>query len=199
MSDTPDSRAGRGTSLTLLERLRANEPEAWQALVRLYSPLVWHWCARVGVRGADADDVAQEVFQAAATGLAGFRRDRPGDSFRAWLRGVTRFKVLQFLRQSRRHPPAPGGSDMLQQLQELPDPASAEEDEAETGLVYRRAVELIQAEFEASTWEAFRRSVIENRPTDEVAAALGVTQSAVRKARSRVLRRLKEQLGDLLA
>jgi RNA polymerase sigma-70 factor (ECF subfamily) len=80
----------------------------------------------------------------------------------------------------------------------VPDPTSADEEEAEAGLVYRRAVELIRSEFEPRTWDAFWRSVIDGRPTDEVAAALGVSAAAVRKARSRVLHRLREHLGDLI-
>ena len=51
-ADTP--RPGRrppGTSLTLLQRLLDNEPEAWRTMVQLYTPLLCHWCARGGVRG----------------------------------------------------------------------------------------------------------------------------------------------------
>src|SRR3954452_7638440 len=78
------------TSLTLLGRLRADEPDAWRRLTFLYGPMVRAWAARRGVVGADADDVEQEVFRAVAGGMAGFHRDRPGDSFRGWLFGVTR-------------------------------------------------------------------------------------------------------------
>src|SRR5262249_60389809 len=99
-----------GTSLTLLERLRDNEPEAWRTVVQLYTPLLCHWCARQGVRGADADDVIQEVLQAAAAGLAGFRREHATDSFRAWLRGITRNMVLAHYRRGNRQPRASGGT-----------------------------------------------------------------------------------------
>ena len=59
--------------------------------------------------------------------------------------------------------------------------------------------ELIRAEFEERTWEAFRGVVLEGRPPDEIAANLGITAAAVRKSKSRVLHRLKEQLGDLIS
>jgi len=36
------------------------------------------------------EDVAQEVFRVAAASIEKFRRERPGDSFRGWLRGITR-------------------------------------------------------------------------------------------------------------
>jgi RNA polymerase sigma-70 factor (ECF subfamily) len=103
--DTPrPTRKLPGTSLTLLQRLRENEPEAWSTVVRLSTPLLRHWCARQGVRGADAEDVIQEVLQAASASLAKFRRDRPTDSFRAWLRGITRNMLLEHFRRANRQP-----------------------------------------------------------------------------------------------
>jgi len=37
---------GNLTSLSLLDRVKADDQQAWQHLVGLYTPLVWHWCAR---------------------------------------------------------------------------------------------------------------------------------------------------------
>src|SRR5262245_38450479 len=124
-ADTPQAaQTPPGTSLTLLQRLRDNEPEAWRTMVQLYTPLVAHWCARGGVRGADAEDVVQEVFGAAASCLPKFRREREGDSFRAWLRGITRNILLAHFRRTDRQPRATGGSDAFVQLYELVDTAS---------------------------------------------------------------------------
>jgi RNA polymerase sigma-70 factor (ECF subfamily) len=199
---TPSPRDPRAeTSLTLLERLRANDGEAWRAMVRLYTPLVLHWCARGGVRGADADDVAQEVFSAAATHVARFRRDRPSDSFRAWLRGITRNMVLQHFRKSERHPRASGGSDALLRLQEVEVAADGPEDEdpaEELDGLRRRALELVRGEFEERTWQAFWKTVVEGRSPVDIAADMGVSPTAVRMAKSRILRRLKEEFGELI-
>ena len=96
------------TSLTLLGRLRADEPDAWTRTVRLYGPLVRYWARKGGATEADAEDVAQEVFREVAGKLAGFRRDRPGDTFRGWLRGVTRFVLLRHDRRPARQPLAAG-------------------------------------------------------------------------------------------
>src|SRR5687767_14591693 len=113
------------TSCTLLDRVRAADQGAWQRLLYLYGPLVRHWCRRRGLADADAEDVAQEVFQAVATGLGGFRRDRPTDTFRGWLRGVTRHKLLDFARARARHPAAAGGTDAHLRLEQLTDPAAS--------------------------------------------------------------------------
>jgi RNA polymerase sigma-70 factor (ECF subfamily) len=199
---SPEDRQ-RTTSLTLLERLRANDRDAWSVMVQLYTPLVCHWCARGGVRGADAEDVTQEVFHQAATHLAAFRRDRPGDSFRGWLRGITRHMVLQHFRRGARHPRASGGTDALNRLHEVEagDTADApdEEDSAEEleGL-RRRALELVRGAFEERTWQFFWQTVVDGRSPVDIAADAGVTPAAVRMAKSRVLNRLREEFGDLI-
>jgi RNA polymerase sigma-70 factor (ECF subfamily) len=204
-SDTPHggSEPRRETSLTLLHRLRANEPDAWRTLVALYTPLLRQWCARSGLRDADADDVLQEVFRAVAAHLDGFRRDRPGDSFRGWLRVVTRNMVLLHFRKSGRQPRADGGTDAFLQLQQLADPLPGPDDdedaEAEMDGVRRRALELVRAGFEDRTWEMFWRTFIDDRSPVDVAAEMGVTPAAVRKAKSRVLRRLKEEFAELIS
>src|SRR5689334_10429661 len=100
------ARTSPGTSVTLLQRLRDNEPAAWRVMVQLYTPLLYHWCARRGVHGADAEDVVQEVLRVVAAGLGRFRREREGDSFRGWLRGITRNMLLQHFRQAGRQPQA---------------------------------------------------------------------------------------------
>ena len=201
--DTPHGPSEpRGTSLTLLQRLRGNEPDAWRAMVHLYTPLVYHWCARAGVVAADADDVAQEVLRVAATRLDTFRRDRPGDSFRGWLRGITRNMALLHFRNRGRHPQASGGTDAFARLHELPaapaEPADEDDPPEQLDRLNRRAMELVRGEFEERTWQAFWQTVAEGRSPVDVAADLGVSPAAVRKAKSRVLHRLKEEFGDLI-
>src|SRR5919109_4760156 len=117
-----DMSAGQPTSVTLLQRLRAREADAWERMLHLYTPLVRAWCHHHGVGGADAYDVDQEVFQAVVTGLGQFQRDRPGDTFRGWLRGITRHKLLDFFRRQSAQPRAQGGTAAGRQMQEVPQP-----------------------------------------------------------------------------
>ena len=191
---------GQATPLSLLERARARDEAAWGRLVALYRPLVLYWCGRGGVAPADAEDVAQEVFAATARDLAGFRNDRPGDSFRGWLRAVTRNQLLQFFRRRRGRPQAEGGSDAWENLQEVADPlpGPGEDESVELGQLYLRALELVRGEFEERTWQAFWLTAVEDRAPGIVAQELHTTANNVRQARSRVLRRLREEVGELL-
>ena len=191
----------KSTSLTLLERVRAKDGPAWERLLNLYSPLVFHWCHRWGVHGDDADDVRQEVFQAVAVNLPTFRHDRPGDTFRGWLRGIARNKLLDHYRHREKQPEAPGGTDAYQQLQQVPDAETHEPDDseqAEVGRLYHRALELVRGEFEERSWQMFWRAAVDGHAPVDIATDMGVTAAAVRKAKSRVLHRLREEVGDLL-
>jgi RNA polymerase sigma-70 factor (ECF subfamily) len=190
--------AGSVTPLSLLERARGREAEAWRRLVGLYRPLVLYWCGRAGVHGADAEDVAQEVFAAAAAGLVDFRRDRPGDTFRGWLRGITRNRILLHFRRRNRQPAAEGGSDAWDRLREVPDPLAGDDAPEALDELYRRTLELVRGEFAAPTWQAFWLTVVEGRSPAALGAELHMTPAAIRQAKSRVLRRLKQEMGDLL-
>jgi len=58
-------------------------------------------------------------------------------------------------------------------------------------------LEQVRAEFKPKTWKIFERTVVDQLPTDIVAKEFNVSAATVRKIRSRVLRRLRLQLGDL--
>jgi RNA polymerase sigma-70 factor (ECF subfamily) len=179
----PESASGQRTSLSLLQRARGNDQAAWRRLVALYTPLVHYWCGRQGIRRDDRDDLVQEVFQRAAAGLDRFRRDRPGDSFRAWLRGITRNLALQHFQRHGMRPRASGGSDALARLEAVADRAAAPADEddppTELRALYRRALELVRNEFEARNWQMFWQTTVSGRAPVDVAAELGVTPAVL--------------------
>ena len=52
--------------------------------------------------------------------------------------------------------------------------------------------EQVESEVAPPTWRAFWLSMVENKTSTEVAAQLGMTSNAVRLAKARVLRRLRE-------
>ncbi len=199
MADSIGTTIG-STSSSLLTRVKSRDQEAWRQLVRLYGVLVNFWLRRAGLQTADAGDVFQEVFRAVAEGVGAFRKDRPDDSFRGWLRTITRSKLTDHFRRMGRQPMATGGSDAHRRLQEVEGHIEEPEDPCEADAVRQlrlRAMELTQGEFELKTWEMFWRVTAEGQAAKDVAADLGVSPAAVRLAKSRVLGRLREELEGL--
>jgi RNA polymerase sigma factor (sigma-70 family) len=189
------------TSLTLLDRLqRQPDPASWQRLMDIYAPLIAYWLAPARLQNADQDDLIQEVLKILVQKLPDFQRRREG-SFRTWLRVVTA-NCLQAHWRSEKYRTLPsGGSDYFQKLQELEDPQSALAqtwDAEHDGFVVRRLLELIGPQFEPTTLQAFRKVVMDGQKPAEVAAELGITVNAVFLAKSKILRRLRQELEGLL-
>lgn len=189
-------------SSSLLSQVRSLDPVAWQRLVHVYGPVIFRWCLAEGLRAEDAADVGQEVFRAVAERVPLFRRELPSDTFLGWLRGITKHKIVDFQRRGAQFPLVMGGSDFSRSLAELPAVDTSEGSESapvrspEQGLLYRRALQLLQQEFQPKTWKAFWATAVEGRPTRDVALDLELTEMAVRQAKSRVLRRLRSVFSE---
>jgi RNA polymerase sigma-70 factor (ECF subfamily) len=193
-----DLQSSEGTSSDLISRVRRHEAAAWERLADLYGPLVYYWCRRSGLQEADAADVMQNVFMAVASAIEKYRREA-GTTFRAWLWTVTRSKVQDHFRRSRRESPGAGGSEAQRRMAELsyePNEQADEQDEAETGALVHRTLRSIRGDFEPASWTAFWRVVVEGQRPVDVASQLGLSANAVRQSKRRVLRRLREELGD---
>jgi RNA polymerase sigma-70 factor (ECF subfamily) len=189
------------TSVSLLERLAgAATDDDWRRLLDLYQPLLRAWMARAGVADADADDLVQEILLVVFREVGGFERRGPG-AFRAWLRTILAHRVRDYFRGQKYRPTATGDSDFLRRLDELESPESAlsrlwdrEHDEHVAASLLRR----VQGDFAPATWQAFRRHVLEGEPAVGVALDLGLSLNSVLLAKSRVLKRLRQELAGLV-
>jgi len=203
MGNIPATPPPDGASIapSLLLRARAHDPQAWRRLTYLCLPVVLNWARRAGLKAHDAEDVAQEVFRAVAMHLPSFRRDRAGDTFRGWLWTITRSKLQDHWRKREAQPCAAGGTDAQVRLAQTPvfDNSSFIEQcqESDESAVVRRGLELIRPEFEGRTWQAFWRVTVDGEPAAQAGAALGLSAGAVYVAKSRVLRRLGEELAGI--
>jgi RNA polymerase sigma-70 factor, ECF subfamily len=184
------------TSLSLLCRVReSRDADAWAHFVRLYTPLLFCWARRIGLPSADADDFVQDLLVHLLGKLSKFEH-RGSGSFRAWLRTVA---INHFRQRLRRHQLAPVGGDThaLEAVAAAADSDPFWETEYREQLL-ARALKIMQAEFEPTTWQACWQRIVEDRPAAEVAHNLGLSEGAVYVYTGRVLRRLRQELDGLL-
>ena len=183
------------TPISLLERLRQpGERQAWQRFTELYTPLMYYWARRLGMQPSDAADLVQDVFAILIQKLPEFAYDRR-KSFRSWLRTVMFNKWRD---QQRRAEPPQQADDAT--FAELAGPDNADwvgEEEYRQNLI-RRALQIMQADFQPTTWKSCWEHVVSDRSAAEVAAELGISVGAVYVAKSRVLSRLRQELEGLL-
>ncbi|MDA1052929.1 MAG: sigma-70 family RNA polymerase sigma factor [Planctomycetota bacterium] len=199
--DSGASQTSSSASPSLIERARAQDPEAWRRLSRLYVPLVYRWARQAGLQENDAADIGQEVFQTVAARINDFRRDRPGDSFRGWMWGITSVKLREFFRRRAASPQAVGGTAAnlhIETMADLPPEESDADQLAETrSALVHRALDLVRVEFDEKTWRAFWRATIDECKSADIAEELQMTPKAVRQAKYRVLRRLRLEMDGL--
>jgi RNA polymerase sigma-70 factor (ECF subfamily) len=190
------------TSFSLLERLRVQpDAAAWKRLVDLYTPLIHGWLRRHFVLPQDADDLVQDVLSVVVRELPAFQHNQRPGAFRSWLRTITANRLRGFWRARQGKVQATGDSDMEKQLAQLEDPHSSLSqlwDQQHDHHVMGRLLDLIRCEFNETSWQAFRRHVLAGEPVAAVAESLGVSHNVVLLAKSRVLRRLRQEAQGLL-
>jgi RNA polymerase sigma-70 factor (ECF subfamily) len=189
------------TSLSLLDRLKVARPDAsdWNRLQGIYLPLIQRWLSRVPGLGDEAADLAQEVLIVVFREVPRFDRRREG-SFRAWLRQVTVNKTRNYCRKRQRRPTVGlnSANGFLEQLADPNGDLARDWDCDHDKHVVEKLLALVQPTVSSTTWAAFQRFGVDGIPANRVAEELSVSENAVILAKSRVLRRLREEAGDLL-
>ncbi len=184
------------TSTSLLQQVRSGEELAWFRFVNVYTPLIELWSRQQGVRRADREDIVQNVFVAVAQHIQEFGRDRVENSVRAWLWTITRSKIIDHVRLSRRTPHTIAG-DLFVTL-EAPDrlfeARNASDSANDLNTLVNSALQVIQLDFSQQTWTAFWQTCALGRRPSEVARELSMTDAAVCMCRARVMRRLRETI-----
>jgi RNA polymerase sigma-70 factor (ECF subfamily) len=184
------------TPVSLLEQLRQPESHtAWDRFVALYTPLLHRWAHGLHLATDQADDLVQDVFVILVKQMPRFRYD-PKSSFRAWLKTVLMNRSRERLRK-RTEINQPHDADPMQEPS-VPDDAEVFAEREYRQHLLRRALELMRSEFPPASWQACWATTVEGQAAHDVARELGMTVTSVWTAKSRVLRRLREELKGLL-
>jgi RNA polymerase sigma-70 factor (ECF subfamily) len=188
------------TSETLLGRLRSDPTDqaAWDAFVDRYGGRIYAWCRQWGCQDADAEDTTQEVLRKLFRELKTFQYDRH-QSFRSWLKSITRTAFIDGLRKQRHQPQGSGDTEVAARLES----AEAQSDlfqrlNAEFDLeLLEKAEEAVRARVQESTWLAYELTDRRGQSSAEAAKQLGLQVAIVDVYRSRVRGKIKEALADL--
>lgn len=178
---------------TLLDGIKSGDDESWTRLKDLYAPLVLYWCRRSGLDEADRLDVSQDVFRSVVRGVSNFRRDRPGDTFRGWLRTITKKELANHWRQKTRRP------DQLHMPESFEPGWSSEEDSdsQEAAILVEQILRTVEGWLTQVNWKAFYAVTVEERVPAEVAEELSITRNQIFITKARTLKRIRAEFGDV--
>lgn len=156
---------------------------AW--LVYRFSDEVFGMCAAMVRDRSAAEDLAQDVFGRAFASLGSFRGEA---SARTWILAITRNRCIDHLRALHRDPWHGADPDAEPDAQpvEVPLPADL--------LADRAAVEEALAELEEGERALVVLRFRHGLEYDELAAAFGLREGAVRMRLSRALAKMRQQL-----
>jgi RNA polymerase sigma-70 factor (ECF subfamily) len=182
---------------TLLLGVKSRDDAAWCRLDTAFRPIVLRWFRkRWRLPEATAEDLVQNVLLKALVGLAGFQRNKEGQSFTGWLWIIAKNEAADYFRQQHDGAVAQGGTDhrcLLAEIPDLPPP----DDDIDVDLKLNRLLQLVRCDFSDSTNTIFERVIVGGELASDVAADLDMSPSAVREAKRRVLRRLRDEWIDL--
>lgn len=186
-----ESRSRWRTRLSMIASLQGISEQRWREFEVVYRPLFLFWIRQKNIPSHAVDDVLQDSMISIMQGIgryeSGGRR-----SFRSWMRTIVQRRAADFFRSS---PPEQGGvPELLHEAvsPEQKDPGALAAEEAAMREVHARAMELVRSQTKEQTWKMFWSSTVDGLPTAEVAQEFGVSTAAVRVARQRVKKRLKD-------
>jgi RNA polymerase sigma-70 factor (ECF subfamily) len=169
---------------SLLDRLREPDADqAWDRFVDLYAPMLFSWARQKGLAEPEATELVQDVILSLIQKLPEFEEDSQ-QGFRRWLQTL--------LGDEHRRWAGHRGTKVAEA-----DFNQVDHEEYQRQLA-TRALQMMQTEFEPTTWRACWENVVFGRPASKVAAELGLTEAAVYSAGARVLHRLRQELAGLL-
>ncbi len=182
------------TPLSLLERVKDGDEEAWKAFAQKYTGVLQQWCKVWSISQVDSEDVIQDALLAVLIGIPKFERQRVG-SFRRWIKTIARNCWSDAVSRSER-------LKYLDLKRTLQSPAACHELEEQFDRI--AVEELLQASLkrvrrrvEERTWEAFRLTALEEQSAAKVAELLNMRVDAIYAARCRVQKLISDEFKQL--
>jgi RNA polymerase sigma factor (sigma-70 family) len=194
------------TRQSLLSRLRDwQDQDGWQLFFDTYWRLIYRVARQAGLDDATAQDVVQNTFIYLSRRMPKFRYDPTHGSFKAWLRRVTRSRILVFRRRAEsKEPPLPEAAledDNANLWESIPDPSGDPLDEVwqrewEENLV-SAALRRVRPKVSGQQLMIFEMAALAEVPLKQVARKLDVSLMQVYLARHRVGKLFKAEVERL--
>lgn len=187
------------TSVSLLDRLKATgTPNDWDLFVQVYQPFIVKHIVRSGIPECDADDLYQETLTQVLTGITRFDHNGNAGAFRNWLKKIINQRMWHYAKSQCQTHKLNQHYVQIQSAQVNRHAIDELWDREHDRYVVNRLLELIRKEFTATSWEAFRRVVLDGQSVDIVAQQLSVTINSILIAKSRIMKRLRTISAGLI-
>lgn len=197
------------TRHTLLARLKDKSDDlSWQAFFDRYARLIYSVAALSGLSHVESQEVVQETVLSVSKKIDQFRADPSAGSFKAWLRRLIQWRVLDQVRKRRPDAPAPSRPKRNEEStstateERIPDPTGGDFeaiwDREWEQQVMRSALERLKTEVNPEHYQIFQKAKLEQKPVKTVAEAFGITEDQVYVITHRLRKSLEKHIAEFM-
>jgi RNA polymerase sigma-70 factor (ECF subfamily) len=181
----------RTTRPSLLVRVKTrSDQDAWHEFVEIYGPVIFGYCRIRKLQESDAADVAQDVLVRLSNSMGDFEYQPEIGRFRNWLGKVVYREILRHWNKRKRDGSAIQGM-VESETSDVPQSDWIDYFQAE---IMRSSLQNIASEFEPETMALFELTWIKNLTAAQAAEQTKTTVDKVYVAKSRVLKRLQQEV-----
>lgn len=184
------------TRASLLQRVKnAEDQESWREFFHIYQPLLYRYARIRGLGREDAEELAQQCLTVLSQKMSTFEYVKEKGGFKHWLRRIANNKVNDMFKK--RKMPVGKSGDFRRPQEREPAPDEAWERQWQKRHLQYCLLQ-VQQEVIATTYKAFEYHVLCSWPVEKVAETLSISVDQVYTAKSRITRRLRGKMRDLV-
>lgn len=186
------------TRLSILEGVKRGDNPSWEEFYRIYRPLVWLRGSDYGLSEQEQADLLSDVMKAFFDAQRTFQYRPEKGRFRDYFREIIRNQIFLILRRR-------GKAAGQVELTEAPEPMDENdeqsrhrhEDDEWQALLFRRALEEVQATMPPRQVQAFMLCKMQDQKPTEVSKLQGVSLATVYNDCNAVFERLRLLVREL--
>lgn len=191
---TPDTRAS-----LLIKLQNADDIDAWEKFVKLYSPALYRTARKLNLQAVDAENVVQEVLLVVAKSVGSWLGRQDRGSFMAWLLRIARNKSVDLLKRRATKPMKAATSlddQSVNQIAAMQSDTESQLDREYRWELFNQAAEEAKKVVSEQTWKAFWMTTVENVSIEDAARILQVRPGVIYLSRCRVMERIRQSIRN---
>lgn len=184
------------TQQTLIQRAQnPDDHQAWEDFVKFYESFVKMVLRKTNIPFHEEEDLVQAILLKVWKGLPNYECKKQNAKFRTWLSTIIRNTSITHFRKNEIEANKRDG--LLKNIESVSESQiEAVIDNEWNEYVAGIAMEKVKEKFEGQAIEVFRSS-LQEKNAREISEELGIKEDTVYSLRSRVKRRLKQEISKL--
>lgn len=181
------------TRTSFLQGIQDGSDSAWHDFYTRYAGMISHIGQQRNLTPEECDDLMVEVMVIFWKKISAFVYDPGRGRFRSYLSRITEFAAMKIFRRNRDEDLIFAGfGDDLEYPNDVDSVYMAEWQ----AFILERALEDLKDSVDTDSYQVFYMSVVQNRPTREIAAITRKTANNIYVIRSRCLRKLRSLIAQ---